>query len=114
MNKVRIIALYIQHRDGVPDEDRRRLYQHARLTMAEQDAVNALVQLGVRISRVGHDVIDCVVGLLGRTNDRNSNRAIKTRRRSSSKSLATTRNMSSHGISLSCGRSSRYDDTPSL
>lgn len=51
-NKVRIIALYIQHREGVPDEDRRRLYQHARLTMAEQDAVNALVHLGVRISRV--------------------------------------------------------------
>ncbi|OCH85210.1 Sec1-like snare protein [Obba rivulosa] len=50
-NKVRIIALYIQHRDGVPEEDKRRLYQHARLSMAEQDAVNALVHLGVRISR---------------------------------------------------------------
>ncbi|KAI9062524.1 Sec1-like protein [Trametes sanguinea] len=50
-NKVRIIALYIQHRDGVSDEDRRRLYQHARLTLAEQDAVNALVHLGVRITR---------------------------------------------------------------
>ncbi|TBU47617.1 Sec1-like protein [Dichomitus squalens] len=54
-NKVRIIALYIQHRDGVPDEDRRRLYQHARLTLAEQDAVNALVHLGVRISRQAGD-----------------------------------------------------------
>ncbi|KAI0642273.1 Sec1-like protein [Trametes meyenii] len=54
-NKVRIIALYIQHRDGVPDEDRRRLYQHARLTMAEQDAVNALLHLGVRISRQSGD-----------------------------------------------------------
>ncbi|KZT07255.1 Sec1-like protein [Laetiporus sulphureus 93-53] len=51
MSKVRIIALYIQYRDGVPDEDRRRLYQHARLTVAEQDAVNALVYFGVRISR---------------------------------------------------------------
>ncbi|EIN09586.1 Sec1-like snare protein [Punctularia strigosozonata HHB-11173 SS5] len=50
-NKVRIIALYILHRDGVPDEDRRRLYQHARLSLAEQDACNALVHLGVRISR---------------------------------------------------------------
>ncbi|GBE89630.1 Protein transport protein [Sparassis crispa] len=50
-NKVRIIALYIQYRDGVPDEDRRRLYQHARLSMAEQDAVNALVHLGIRISK---------------------------------------------------------------
>ena len=52
MRKVRIIALYIQYRDGVPDEDRRRLYQHARLTLAEQDAVNALVYFGIRISRV--------------------------------------------------------------
>ena len=51
-DKVRIIALYIQFREGVPDEDRRRLYQHAKLSMAEQDAINALVHLGVRISRV--------------------------------------------------------------
>ena len=51
-SKVRIIALYIQHRDGVPDEDRRRLFQHARLSLAEQDAVNALTYLGVRITRV--------------------------------------------------------------
>ncbi|KAA1469037.1 Sec1-like snare protein [Dentipellis sp. KUC8613] len=50
-NKVRIIALYIQFREGVPDEDRRRLYQHARLTMPEQDAINALLHMGVRISR---------------------------------------------------------------
>ncbi|TDL23876.1 Sec1-like protein [Rickenella mellea] len=50
-DKVRIIALYIQHRDGVPDEDRRRLYQHARLSMPEQDAVNGLVHMGCRISR---------------------------------------------------------------
>lgn len=54
MRKVRIIALYIQYRDGVPDEDRRRLYQHARLTLSEQDAVNALEHLGVRISRVSY------------------------------------------------------------
>ena len=50
-DKVRIIALYILHRDGVPDEDRRRLYQHARLSIAEQDAINSLVHLGVRLSR---------------------------------------------------------------
>ncbi|KAG6897816.1 hypothetical protein C0992_010620 [Termitomyces sp. T32_za158] len=55
MNKVRIVALYIQYRDGVPEEDRRRLYQHARLTLAEQDAVNALVHMGVRISRTAAD-----------------------------------------------------------
>ncbi|KAI0272325.1 Sec1-like protein [Gloeopeniophorella convolvens] len=50
-NKVRIIALYIQYREGVPDEDRRRLYQHARLTRPEIEAVNSLVHLGVRINR---------------------------------------------------------------
>ncbi|KAF8906192.1 ras opposite [Gymnopilus junonius] len=55
MRKVRVIALYIQYRDGVPDEDRRRLYQHARLTLAEQDAVNALLHLGVRLTRGPND-----------------------------------------------------------
>ncbi|THH29778.1 hypothetical protein EUX98_g4412 [Antrodiella citrinella] len=49
--KVRVIALYIQYRDGVPEEDKRRLYQHARLSPPDQDAVNALVHLGLRISR---------------------------------------------------------------
>jgi syntaxin-binding protein 1 len=51
LHKVRIICLYIQYRDGVPDEDRRRSYQHARLTIAEQDAVNSLMYLGVKISK---------------------------------------------------------------
>ncbi|KDQ61398.1 hypothetical protein JAAARDRAFT_30828 [Jaapia argillacea MUCL 33604] len=55
LNKVRIVALYIQFREGVPDEDRRRLYQHARLSIPEQDAVNALTLLGVRISRGPND-----------------------------------------------------------
>ncbi|TCD69157.1 vacuolar sorting protein VPS33/slp1 [Steccherinum ochraceum] len=50
-NKVRVIALYIQFRDGVPEEDKRRLYQHARLSLPDQDAVNALVHLGLRVSR---------------------------------------------------------------
>jgi len=54
-NKVRIIALYIQYRDGVPDEDRRRLFQHAKLSRAEQDAVNALIYLGVKITRGPND-----------------------------------------------------------
>lgn len=54
-NKVRIIALYIQYREGVPEEDKRRLYQHARLTLAEQDAVNALAYLGSRVTRAPTD-----------------------------------------------------------
>lgn len=42
------------YRDGVPDEDRRRLYQHARLGMTDQDAINSLSHLGVRITRVSY------------------------------------------------------------
>ncbi|KAG6821215.1 hypothetical protein H0H93_004037 [Arthromyces matolae] len=80
-NKVRIIALYIQHRDGVPEEDRRRLYQHARLTLAEQDAVNALVHLGVRINRVS-DYFACLSNqlneaMLQSATDRDNKRKIK-------------------------------------
>ncbi|KAJ9117921.1 hypothetical protein QFC20_000202 [Naganishia adeliensis] len=54
-DKVRIIALWILHRDGVPDEDRKRLFQHARLSLGEQDAVNNLVHLGSRVVRSGND-----------------------------------------------------------
>lgn len=49
LDKVRIMALYILFRDGVADEDRRRLYQHARLSLSEQDMVNNLVHLGVKV-----------------------------------------------------------------
>jgi hypothetical protein len=51
-DKVRIIALYIMYRDGVPEEDQRRLFQHAKLGISEQDAVRGLVRLGVRLNRV--------------------------------------------------------------
>lgn len=50
-DKVRIIALYILFCDGVHDEDRRRLFQHARLGNGEMTAVNNLVHLGARIVR---------------------------------------------------------------
>ncbi|KIY71905.1 ras opposite [Cylindrobasidium torrendii FP15055 ss-10] len=55
VNKVRLVALYIQHREGVPEEDKRRLYQHARLSISEQDAVNSLLHLGVRVTRAPTD-----------------------------------------------------------
>lgn len=48
-DKVRIIALYIMYSDGVPDEDRRRLFQHARLGSSEMEAVNNLILLGARV-----------------------------------------------------------------
>lgn len=50
-DKVRIIALYVMHRDGVPEEDRKRLYQHARLGMPEVDAVNHLSYLGIEVTK---------------------------------------------------------------
>jgi len=50
-NKLRIIALYVLFRDGVPDEDRRRLYQHARLALHEMDAVNNMVFLGANVAK---------------------------------------------------------------
>jgi len=50
-DKVRIIALYIMHRDGVPDEDRKRLYQHARLGPPEMDAINNLPYLGQEVTK---------------------------------------------------------------
>ena len=52
-DKMRIIALYILWREGVEDEDRRRLYSHARLSLSEQDAVNNLIYLGAKIIKVG-------------------------------------------------------------
>lgn len=50
-DKVRIIALYILFCDGVQEEDRRRLFQHARLTGGEMAAVNNLAHLGARVVR---------------------------------------------------------------
>ena len=50
--------------DGVPDEDRRRLYQHARLGRYDMDAVNAFECLGSRVCRVSCDSL-----LHGRTYD---------------------------------------------
>ncbi|KAG8998952.1 vacuolar sorting protein VPS33/slp1 [Tulasnella sp. JGI-2019a] len=54
-DKVRIVAVYIQYRQGIPDEDKRRLFQHAGLSLAEQDAVNSLVNMGVRVLRTPAD-----------------------------------------------------------
>ena len=48
-DKVRIIALYIMYCDGVPDEDRKRLFQHARLGRYEMEAVDNLVHLGTQV-----------------------------------------------------------------
>jgi syntaxin-binding protein 1 len=52
MDKVRVIALYILFRDGVPEEDRRRLYEHSKLSRQERAAVDNLVHMCVRVTRV--------------------------------------------------------------
>lgn len=44
--------MYIMHRDGVPEGDKKRLYQHARLALHEMDAVDNLQYLGVNVSKV--------------------------------------------------------------
>ncbi|KAK1923455.1 Sec1-like protein [Papiliotrema laurentii] len=55
LDKVRIIALYILFREGVADEDRRRLYQHARLSLSEQDAINNMIHLGIKVIKDNKD-----------------------------------------------------------
>ncbi|KAG8767035.1 vacuolar sorting protein VPS33/slp1 [Ceratobasidium sp. 428] len=54
-DKARLIALYVMYRDGVSDEDRRRLFQHAKLSNMDQDAVNGLSYLGARVTRTPAD-----------------------------------------------------------
>jgi syntaxin-binding protein 1 len=44
--------MYIMHRDGVPEGDKKRLYQHARLALHEMDAVNNLSYLGINVDKV--------------------------------------------------------------
>ncbi|MBW0462688.1 hypothetical protein O181_002403 [Austropuccinia psidii MF-1] len=50
-DKLRIVALYVLYRDGVPDEDRRRLYQHAKLALHEMDAVKNLIHLAANVTK---------------------------------------------------------------
>lgn len=54
MDKVRVIILYILYRDGVPEEDRRRLYEHAKLSRQERAAIDNLVSMCVRVTRVSN------------------------------------------------------------
>ncbi|KAI5477593.1 hypothetical protein MNV49_006079 [Pseudohyphozyma bogoriensis] len=50
-DKLRIIALYIMHRDGVPEGDKKRLYQHARLALHEMDSIDNLRYLGINVGK---------------------------------------------------------------
>lgn len=61
MDKMRIIALYIMYQDGVPDSDKKRLYQHARLALHEMDALDNLTYLGVNVSKVSPCISDLIL-----------------------------------------------------
>lgn len=104
-DKLRIIALYIMHRDGVPEGDKKRLYQHARLALHEMDAVDNLKHLGVNVDKVS-------LALCVRARGLNliSHPSRRTRARSArlcSSSVRRTTRTTSRGTSLSCDTCSR-------
>ncbi|KAJ3270376.1 vacuolar sorting protein VPS33/slp1, partial [Borealophlyctis nickersoniae] len=49
-DKVRMLMLYIISLDGIQDAERRRLFEHARLSLEESQAITNLSMLGVRLS----------------------------------------------------------------
>ncbi|KAG5458889.1 MAG: Sec1-like protein, partial [Olpidium bornovanus] len=50
-DKVRLLSLYIISKEGVQDDDRRKLLDHARISAAESSAITNLTLLGVRLSK---------------------------------------------------------------
>jgi syntaxin-binding protein 1 len=52
-------------REGVADEDRRRLYQHARLSISEQDTINNLIYLGIRVIKVSLHLSRALTNMAG-------------------------------------------------
>ncbi|KAJ3108954.1 vacuolar sorting protein VPS33/slp1 [Phlyctochytrium planicorne] len=49
-DKVRLLMLYIIAQDGLPDNERQKLFDAARLTLEESQAVTNLSTLGIRLS----------------------------------------------------------------
>lgn len=108
IDKVRIIALYIMHRDGVPEGDKKRLYQHARLAIHEMDAIDNLSYLGLNVNKVGSEAISLyhTARLLIKASGLCRTRARSGNRCSSSEKRRTP--TTSRGISLRCASCSRY------
>ncbi|CAI2162627.1 5362_t:CDS:10 [Funneliformis geosporum] len=52
LNKTRMLMLYIMYKNGILEEDRRKLLEHARITLEENDAINNLLLFGVKLIRV--------------------------------------------------------------
>ncbi len=44
--------LYIMYKNGILEEDRRKLLAHARITLEENDAINNLLLFGVKLIKV--------------------------------------------------------------
>lgn len=44
--------LYIMYKNGILEEDRRKLLAHARITLEENDALNNLTLFGIKLLRV--------------------------------------------------------------
>ncbi|RIB13678.1 Sec1-like protein [Gigaspora rosea] len=49
--KVRVLMLYIMYKNGILEEDRRKLLAHARISLPENDAINNLLLFGVKLIR---------------------------------------------------------------
>ncbi|CAG8566658.1 2719_t:CDS:10 [Funneliformis caledonium] len=52
LNKTRMLMLYIMYKNGILEEDRRKLLEHARITLEENDAINNLLLFGIKLIRV--------------------------------------------------------------
>lgn len=50
-DKIRLLSLYIISKEGVQDEDRRKLLDHAQISPMESNAITNLTLLGVRLSK---------------------------------------------------------------
>ncbi|CAG8548514.1 343_t:CDS:10, partial [Acaulospora morrowiae] len=49
--KVRMLMLYIMYKNGILEEDRRKLLAHAQISLSENDAINNLGFFGVKLIR---------------------------------------------------------------
>ncbi|CAG8485741.1 1510_t:CDS:10 [Paraglomus occultum] len=50
-NKVRMLLLYMMYKNGIIEEDRRKLLAHARISYDENDAINNTLLFGVKLIR---------------------------------------------------------------
>ncbi|CAB4431521.1 unnamed protein product [Rhizophagus irregularis] len=56
LNKTRMLMLYIMYKNGILEEDRRKLLAHARITLEENDALNNLTLFGIKLLRASKNI----------------------------------------------------------